>query len=275
MSRDTASAIAPIAVVVAMESELQHLLHRVTPVREVQHGPWLDRFVVAGDVPLIALCCGIGMVNAAAGTEHVIGRYAPRAVFNFGCVGAHRRDILPGDVIIGSGAVNHGAVHILHDGSEYFPGREYQFAGETVALTELETDRVLREATIAAAEGWAPDPWPRGLNLPPDVEQRPPETHVGPVGSADQWNQAHVRLDMLHGRHGTLCEDMEAAAIAQVCARHGVPFMTVKDVSNNEYHALTELVGEIDVLPAEEVGRRSAELVLRALERIARLQAGS
>ena len=76
---------------------------------------------------------------------------------------------------------------------------------------------------------------------------------------------------MLHGRHGTLCEDMEAAAIAQICARHGVPFMTVKDVSNNEYHVLTELVGEIDVLPAEEVGRRSAELVLRALERIARL----
>ena len=258
---------APIAVVVAMESELQHLLDRATPVREAPDGPWLDRFASVGDVPLVALCCGIGMVNAAAGTEHILARYAPRAVFNFGCVGAHRRDILPGDVVIGSGAVNHGAVHILHDGSEYFPGQEYQFAGETVALTELETDRRLREATIAAAEGWSPAPWPRGLNLPPDVEQRPPRTHVGRVGSADQWTQFHDRLDMLHGKHGTLCEDMEAAAIAQVCARHGVPFMTVKDVSNNEYHVLTELVGEIDVLPAAEVGRRSADLVLRTLER--------
>lgn len=259
---------APIAVVVAMESELQHLLSRATPVREVQDGPWRDRFVTAGDVPAIALCCGIGMVNAAAGTEHVIARYAPRAVFNFGCVGAHRRDILPGDVIIGSGAVNHGAVHILHDGSEYFPGLEYQFAGETVALTELETDPGLREATIAAAAGWSPDPWPRGLNLPPGVEQRPPQTHVGRVGSADQWTQFHDRLDMLHGKHGTLCEDMEAAAIAQVCVRHGAPFMTVKDVSNNEYHVLTELTGEIDVLPAAEVGRRSAELVLRTIARL-------
>jgi adenosylhomocysteine nucleosidase len=268
MSNRTEADTAPIAVVVAMESELQHLLSRVDPVREVQDGPWLDRFVMAGEVPLVALGCGIGMVNAASGTEHVIGRYGPRAVFNFGCVGAHRRDILPGDVIIGSGAVNHGAVHVLHDGSEYFPGQEYQFAGETVALTELTTDRELREATIAAAEGWSPEPWPHGLNLPPAIEQRPPETHVGRVGSADQWTQAHPRLDMLHGRHGTLCEDMEAAAIAQVCARHGVPFMTVKDVSNNEYHVLTELVGEIDVLPAEEVGRRSAELVLRTLERI-------
>ena len=115
--------IAPIGVVVAMESELQHLLHRVTPVREVRDGPWLDRFVSAGDVPLIALCSGIGMVNAAAGTEHLIGRYAPRAIFNYGCAGAHRRDILPGDVIIGDGTVHHGAVHILASGEEFFPVR--------------------------------------------------------------------------------------------------------------------------------------------------------
>jgi adenosylhomocysteine nucleosidase len=262
------STVAPIGVVVAMESELRHLLTLTTPVREIEAGPWRDRFVNAGEVPLVALCCGIGMVNAAAGTEHLIGRYAPRAILNFGCVGAHRRDILPGDVIIGDGAVNHGAVHILASGEEYFPGQEYQFAGEVVALTELATDPALREVTIEAAEGWTPDPWPRGLNLPPDVEQRPPRTHVGCIGSADQWNQQHERIDRLHARHGTLCEDMEAAAIAQVCARHGIPFMTVKDVSNNEYHALTELVGEIDILPAAEVGRRSAELVLRTIERI-------
>jgi adenosylhomocysteine nucleosidase len=268
MAAAKAPAVAPIGVVVAMESELQHLLALTTPVREVREGPWRDRFVNAGEAPLVALCCGIGMVNAAAGTEHLISRYAPRAIFNFGCVGAHRRDILPGDVIIGDGAVNHGAVHILASGEEYFPGQEYQFAGEEVALTELATDPTLREQTIEAAEGWHPAPWPRGLNLPPDVEQRPPRTHVGRVGSADQWTQQHERIDRLHARHGTLCEDMEAAAIAQVCARHGVPFMTVKDVSNNEYHVLTTLVGEITVLPPEEVGRRSAELVYRTIQRI-------
>jgi adenosylhomocysteine nucleosidase len=258
----------PIGLVVAMESELQHFLALATPVREEQHGPWRDRLVRLGDATVVALCSGIGMVNAAAGTEHLIGRFAPRAILNYGCVGAHRRDILPGDVIVGEGAVNHGAVHILASGEEYFPGADYQFAGEVVALTELETDPDLRRLTVEAAEGWSPEPWPRGLNLPPGVEQRPPEVLVGRVGSADMWNQQHERIDRLHGRHGTLCEDMEAAAIAQVCARHEVPFMTVKDVSNNEYHVLTELIGEIDVLPAAEVGRRSAELVARLIERM-------
>ena len=65
-------ATSPIGVVVAMEAELRHLLDRMSPERELQRGPWRDRFVLAGDVPLIALCSGIGMVNAAAGTEHLI-----------------------------------------------------------------------------------------------------------------------------------------------------------------------------------------------------------
>jgi adenosylhomocysteine nucleosidase len=260
--------VAPIGVVVAMESELQHLLQRVTPVREVPDGPWLDRVVSAGDVPLIALCSGIGMVNAAAGTEHLIGRYAPRAILNYGCAGAHRRDILPGDVIIGDGTVHHGAVHILANGEEFFPGKDYEVTGEVVASTELATDQGLRDLAIAAAKGWTPEPWPHGLNLPLEIEQRAPRTHVGRVASADIWTQFHERIDSLHARHGSLCEDMEAAAIAQVCGRHGVPFMTVKDISNNEFHALTDLEGDISVLLAAEIGRRAADLLLRTIARI-------
>jgi adenosylhomocysteine nucleosidase len=268
MSAAEVTLVAPIGVVVAMEAELQHLLAHVTPVREIQDGPWRDRFAMAGDVPLIALCCGIGMVNAAAGAEHLIGDYAPRALLNFGCAGAHRRDILPGDVIIGDGTVHHGAVHILATGEEYFPGKDYQVTGETVASTELATDPGLRGLAVEAAAGWTPDPWPRGLNLPPDVEPRAPRVHLGRVASADIWTQFHERIDSLHARHGSLCEDMEAAAIAQVCGRHDVPFLTVKDISNNEFHALTELEGDIEVLPAAEIGRRAAELLLRTIARI-------
>ena len=256
---------APIGVVVAMEAELQHLLDQVTPVREERDGPWLDRFVMAGEVPLVALCCGIGMTNAAAGTEHLIARHAPRAILNYGCAGAHRRDVLPGDVIIGDGTVHHGAVHILASGEEFFPGREYSVTGETVASTELATDPGLRGLAIEAARGWTPEPWPRGLNLPPELAPRSPRVEVGRVASADIWTQFHERIDQLHSRHGTLCEDMEAAAIAQICGRHGVPFLTIKDISNNEFHALTDLEGDIDVLPAEEIGKRAAALLVRTI----------
>lgn len=262
------SPASPIGIVVAMQSELQHLLAHVIPEREIQDGPWHDQFGTLDGVPLVTLRCGIGMVNAAAGTEHLISTYAPRAILNFGCAGAHRRDILPGDVVIGNGAVNHGAMHILASGDTFFPGLEYQFAGEEVALTELTTDTTLRDLTIAAAENWKPGPWPRGLNLPLELEQRDPVVHVGRIGSADIWTQHHERIDELHARHQTLCEDMEAAAIAHVCARHRTPFMTVKDISNNEFYVVSELAKQGEVLPAAEVGRRSAELIMRLIARM-------
>ncbi len=38
--------------------------------------------------------------------------------------------------------------------------------------------------------------------------------------------------DTLHERFGALCESMEGAAAAHVCALHGVPFLEVRGVSN-------------------------------------------
>jgi futalosine hydrolase len=38
--------------------------------------------------------------------------------------------------------------------------------------------------------------------------------------------------DVLYSRFGALCESMEGAAAAQVCAIHGVPFLELRGVSN-------------------------------------------
>ena len=62
---------------------------------------------------------------------------------------------------------------------------------------------------------------------------------------------------------------MEAAAIAQVCARHGVPFLSIKDISNNEFHAASDLTGGFTDFPTAEVGKRAAMLTLRLVERLA------
>ncbi|HEU5431906.1 MAG TPA: hypothetical protein VFU81_09590, partial [Thermomicrobiales bacterium] len=154
---------------------------------------------------------------------------------------------------------------ILSTGEEYFPDRSYSVTGETVASTELDADPALFAAAQAAARGWTPEPWPTALGWPTGAEARPAKVATGVVASADIWTQFHERLDALHTRHQSLCEDMEAAAIAQVCGRHGVPFLTVKDISNNEFHAASNLKGDIDVLPASEIGKRAAELLLRTI----------
>jgi adenosylhomocysteine nucleosidase len=262
--------LSAVGLVVAMEAELRHLLERVAVEGEVNDGPWRDRRVTIGDVPVIAVCSGMGMVNAAAGTEHLIAAHRPRAILNYGCTGAHTRQILPGDVVIGAAAVNHAAVHILPGGEEYFVGSRYEVGGETMAAASLPADPALLALARAAAADWTPEPWPGDLFWPPGVPYRDPVVHVGVVASADTWTQSQPRLDLLHGRHQSLCEDMEAAAIAQICARHQTPFLTIKDISNNEFHAATDILGGFTDFPTAEVGKRAAALVIRLIERLGR-----
>ena len=268
-SRLTTHDSAPIGLVVAMEAELRHLLERVGVERTVDDGPWIDRHLTVAGVPLVALCSGMGMVNAAAGTEHLIAAHRPRALLNFGCSGAHTREILPGDVIIGEATVHHAAVHILASGEELFVGSSYEVGGETTAAAELPADLELLAVAREAAAGWTPEPWPKDLFWPPAMPYRDPRVHAGVVASADVWTQSQARLDLLHGRHRSLCEDMEAAAIAQVCARHGIPFLSIKDISNNEFHAASDLTGGFTDFPTAEVGKRAAALTLRLVERLA------
>lgn len=255
----------PIGIIVAMDAELRHLLERVEVTHEEQDGIWLDRQAEVGGQQLVILRSGMGMVNAAAATERLIQVHQPRAIVNYGCSGAHRRDVLPGDVIIGDRSVNHGAVHILASGEELFKGSAYDVGGETMSSSDLRSDPELVGLAHRAANDWHPEPWPREAGWPDEVPYRNPEIHTGAVASADIWTQAHTRLDLLHRRHATLCEDMEAAAIAQVCAMHETPFLPIKDISNNEYHVATDLTGDFAEFPTEEVGKRAAMLVLRIL----------
>ncbi len=254
-----------IGIVVAMPSELRHVLEPARLVREVVSGPWRDLHLDYQGRRLVAVCSGIGMANAAAATAHLIEAHQPGWVLNSGCAGSHRRDILPGDVVIGTGTVAHGATHILPDGNDYFPQSAQPDPADV--MREIALDATLVNLAIEAAAGWRPDPWPFPHSGPESGAARGPVVHTGVVASADVWTQSRPRLDILHRRHGSLCEDMEAAAIAQICARYGVPFLTFKDISNNEFLTATDLASEA-ILPWDEVGRRSAALLLRVAERL-------
>lgn len=261
----------PIGIVVAMEAELRHLIEHVSVEGTRSDGPWVDTFATVNGVPIVMVRSGMGMVNAAAGTERLINAHRPQAVINFGCTGAHRRDINAGDVVIGTQTVHHSAMHILADGSELFESTGGDVGGESWHPTVLDADPSLLAAARAAAAGWIPEEWPERYRAA-SVPHRAGVVHEGPVASADIWTQHIPRLDVLHGRHGTLCEDMEAAAMAQVCRFHEVPFLAIKDISNNEYHASTDIAGGFTDFPTDEVGKRAAALTLRLLRQLGNVE---
>jgi adenosylhomocysteine nucleosidase len=253
---------APIVLVCAMDSELSHALRKLDERTCLPLGPWRAERGLLDGCPVVALATGIGLVNAAAATAVLLSTVRPSAVFNFGCAGAHHETIFPGDVVIGSEVVSYGSLITLPDGSERYAGFRYKLNGEVTLTDRLRADRNLLARAQDATGDWEPAAWPAS-----GASERAPAIHTGVIGSADCWTQDPRRIGVLHDRHQSLCEEMEAAAVAQVCAIHEVPMLAVKDISNNELHSATGH-GEAGPTLAEvscELGARSFALIERIL----------
>src|SRR5581483_7780991 len=110
---------APIAVICAIEHELQHLRAALPPAEEVWHNNRCTWVTMLDGHPIVLALCGIKMVSAAATTEAIIAQYQPAGVLNFGCAGAHRRDLLPGDLVLGARVVAYDSIAERPDGSQH------------------------------------------------------------------------------------------------------------------------------------------------------------
>jgi adenosylhomocysteine nucleosidase len=243
----------PLAVICALEVELAHLRRAVA-----------DGFA-ADDLVLVV--SGMGMVSAAAATQDAIGRYAPRAVINYGCAGAHRLELLPGDMVVGERVVAYDNCRESPDGQLDYRGMHYLADGEQRRVEYLASDASLVSAArgVADAIGEGHEPWPGDRGWPVSVAHRSPRVVFGTVASADRWNRAPATIAALVARHDSLCEDMEAAAIGLVCASQNVPFLTIKDISNNELLRVT-LSGKslLDEL-GDQIARRAAALTVAVI----------
>jgi adenosylhomocysteine nucleosidase len=273
MSSDTRR---PIAVICALADELDHLRAALPPGREVWRGNRCIWQTELGGLPVVLALCGLGMTSAAAVAEAVIGQCAPSAVLNFGCAGAHRRELLPGDVVIGARVVAYDSTTQEPDGSEAFLGMRYLRHGvqERALFLPADSGLLARAARVASALEGQHEPWPADLEWPADVPHRAPVSVVGTVASADRWNRSPARIEGLVRLHDSHCEDMEAGALALVCASHDVPFLTVKDISNNELLRATDGGADFLALYRNQLGRRANAVVLGILRDLAAAPVG-
>jgi nucleoside phosphorylase len=258
----------PIAIICALEAELRHLRAALPAGREVWHAGRRYEVTALGAQPLVLTRCGIGMLSAAAVTEATIGRWAPAAILNYGCTGAHRDDLLPGDLVLAARTVAYDNVKVsVADEESYW---QMRYLRDDV---QERADYLLADpALLAAAERAATaligrhEPWPPTSGWPETIPHRAPAVRTGTVASADRWNRAAARISGLVATHDSACEDMEAAAIALTCASHAVPFLAIKDISNNELLKVTDAVS-FDAL-GPELGRRAAALTLATLKEV-------
>lgn len=258
-----------VGVVCAVEAELTHLRDALAPVTMMaRDGRHYERTGV-GPLAVVLVRCGIGMVNAAAATEALLIHYHPDAVLNYGCTGAHREDLLPGDLVIGERVVAYDHARVAPNGQEIYRGMRVGH-GDTVSALVADPDLLAAAHHAARALEGRHEPWPVASGWPSTHPHRLPRLVSGAVASADRWNQAHERIRRIVTLHESLCEDMEAAAIAIVCARHAVPFLTLKDISNNELLRASDFT-TFQEQTAGQLGRRAAALTLATLRVLAGL----
>src|SRR4051812_16831657 len=145
VSSSADTGMARIAVICAIEHELQHLRAGLPPGQE----DWRDNrrswITMLDGHPIVLALCGIKMVSAAAATEAIISQYRPATVLNFGCTGAHRRDLLPGDLVIGERVVAYDSIAERPDGSQHYTGMRYLRQGELQSADYLPADPLLLE----------------------------------------------------------------------------------------------------------------------------------
>lgn len=264
----------PIVIIVAMESERTHLVRAISNWVHLSMHHWPTMITNYQEVPLVAVRCGIGMVAAAAATEAAISIWKPQCIMNFGCAGAHLREVLPGDVVIGTELVSHGRMRISATEGIVPMDVPFHVVGEPEPRTRLQADASLVQMAEQAASKLELEAWPKAFHLRAHPDDGAVRVHTGVVASADVWMQDPAWLDAMHERTGSLCEDMEAAAIAQIATAHNVPFLTVKDISNNEFHAVSVFDETTSVLPLDEVGKRAAAVTVETIDRLIAANAG-
>ena len=227
------------ALIAAMDEEVVALREKLTSAQRVEV-PLAELPIYQGqlqDLDTVIVQCGIGKVNAALATQYTIDHFKPKVIITSGVAGAVSPKIRVGDVIIATAAQQHD-----------FDVRGFGYpVGVIPRLSSslFPADHRLVELAAAAAGK---------LNA---------RTHQGLVVSGDAFICSQEQKDeILKHFPEALCADMEAAAIAQVAALNGIPFLileTISDQADDEaedvfYETLPDVLAGLNSVIEELLG---------------------
>lgn len=222
-----------VGIIGAMSEEVELLIAELADAQTVkQPGATLHLGTLDG-VPVIVTEGGIGKVNAAMTTAALIAAGAHKVIFT-GVAGGVHPDLQVGDIVISTDCVQHDVdVTALNYELGVVPGESPSWAADqtlrrlaVVAASELDNVRVLE----------------------------------GRIASGDQFIASRERVGWLAQTFGAACAEMEGAAVAQVCAKHGVPFVIIRCVSDTADHS-----AQVDYRQFFPLVARHAKQVVRGM----------
>jgi adenosylhomocysteine nucleosidase len=221
-------------IIVAMEEEAQPFLERADSVTEIATGVHaVRRDLTFGDRRVALLRGGIGYANAVAAAAYAfytLGAQAP--VISAGTAGGLAAGVEVGHVIVGSRYVNLNADATAFG---YVLGQVPGMPADYAPADELAT------AALGAAAG--------------DTV-----AVAGAIGSSETFVTAPRALHLREAFPDVVAVDMETAALAQFAHTHGVPFVSIRAISDLCAPDGTEFLTHVD-----DAAARSADVVLATI----------
>jgi adenosylhomocysteine nucleosidase len=210
---------APTAILSALAEEQAGLIEQLHQAQPIQHAGREFWCGVLHDRPVVLVLSRLGKVAAATTTAALIEKFGVVRVVFTGVAGGVGSGVQVGDVVIGTGFVQ-------HDMNAYplFPRFEIPLTGQTVFATDADLTALLTTACHTALH--------KGVS-----GHRAATIHSGLIATGDQFinSEAHVLAilqSLQDGGYAPLAVEMEGAAVAQVCADYGIPFAAVRTISD-------------------------------------------
>ena len=198
-------------VLCAMDSELRLLAQQLEERETTAAGGLVFYTGRVGASRVIAVKCGIGKVNAARSTQLLIDRFAPDYILNSGIAGGIVEGIQIGDIVLGSELVQYD-----FDVTVFGHARGYLCTGEDDTVpTVFRSDAALVDAALKAAK-----------------ELKLSRIRTGRIATGDVFLSADAVEHRYLKELKADAAEMEGAAIAQVAAANGTPFLVIRTMSD-------------------------------------------
>lgn len=185
-----------------MRSEMDRYEQVLTTKTTLAHRPLFSGSV--GGFAVSVLNTGMGLTNTSIALLAAIDALHPCAVLSQGTAGGHVESLRVGDIVCADSFV-------------YGDSRKDDEPLPVETQDGLVTAIPAHPHFIAIGER---------LGLP-----------IGPISSGYSWNTDPSVIRARHAQTGSLCEEMEDAAAAQICRERGLPHGSLRVISNNHLRA--------------------------------------
>jgi futalosine hydrolase len=210
-----------IALLCSVQAETDRILTSTDVIKTTTLG---SKLLIEGTIGAqrILLCIsGMGKVNAAHTATLMLARFDPEALVVFGIGGAYPSSgARIGDIAIATEEIAGDEGVLTREG---FKDTRY------IGIPLLKTAKSEVYVTYPASE-----PLVHRSVQSISAHRKPGEgeIHTGSFVTLSTCTGTTARAKELEERYHGLCENMEGAAVAQVAALHGIPWLEVRGISN-------------------------------------------